>query len=154
MARYRTSLTIKRPLAETFAFFSDFRNAPSWDPQTVSARKATDGDIGLGTIFVLVGGTAGINFDLPYEIVSYDPPHQFILKGKNRIFRYRDVIDFIAEGEHTRMSYYAELRFRGLLRAGNPLMSLMFQRIGDEATRRMPTAAEAAIPATTAPNLS
>lgn len=146
MARYRTSLIIKRPLAETFAFFSDFRNAPSWDPQTKRARKATEGDIGVGTTFVLVGGALGLEFDLPYHVVGYDAPNQFILEGENRVFRYRDVIDFTAEGDHTRMSYFATLRFRGLLRVGNPLMRLMFQRIGDHATRRMPAAAEAAIP--------
>lgn len=147
MARYRTSLIIKRPLADTFAFFSDFRNAPTWDPQTRTARKDTEGDIGLGTRFILVGGALGMNFELPYEIVGFDPPHQFILEGENRVFRYRDVIDFVAEGDNTRLSYYAELGFRGLLRVGNPCMSLMFRSIGDKATRDMPRAAEAGIPA-------
>lgn len=147
MAKYRTSLIIHRPLADTFAFISDFSNAASWDPQTKSSRKVTQGDIGVGTKFILVGGAVGLNFDLPYEIVSYDPPNQFVLEGETSVFRYRDVIDFVAVGADTRVTYDAELCFRGLLRVGNPFMRLMFQRIGDSATRGMPAAVEAGVPA-------
>ena len=143
MARYRTSLIIQRPRDIAFGYISDFSNAPSWDPQTRSARKLTDGPIGPGTRFALTGGSGGLTFELPYEIVVYDPPRHFILEGETRLFEYRDIIDFVEhDSGATRVLYEAVLAFKGVLRLGNPMMSLMFRHIGDSATRGMPGAVE------------
>lgn len=56
MAMYETTLIVPRPIEETFAFVSDFRNAARWDPRTYSASKTTDGPIEIGTRFMLTGG--------------------------------------------------------------------------------------------------
>jgi hypothetical protein len=56
VATYETTLNISKPLDETFAFVSDFRNAAVWDPRTYSVDKTTDGPIGVGTRFMLTGG--------------------------------------------------------------------------------------------------
>lgn len=142
MARYQTSLTVRKPLDETFAYLSDFSRAHTWDPQTKSARKDTPGPIGVGTRFVLVGGALGLNFELPYDIVEYDPLRRVILEGETSIFHYRDIIDFREQGPNTRVHYDADLCFKGLFRIGNPAMRLLFQRIGYNATRDMAAAVE------------
>src|SRR4029079_5945778 len=56
MAFYEISIHVPRPIEETFAFVSNFRNAAKWDPRTYSAEKTTPGPIGIGTVFVLRGG--------------------------------------------------------------------------------------------------
>ena len=42
VATHETILTIPRPIEETFAFVSDFRNAAKWDPRTYAAEKTMD----------------------------------------------------------------------------------------------------------------
>lgn len=153
MAVYETTLIIAAPIEATFAFVSDFRNAARWDPRTYMVAKATDGPIGVGTRFVLTGGmlqeetarrlhlpqsVAGL--PLPYDVTEFDPPNYFTLDGETRMVRYHDRIEFSAEGEGTSLRYYAELDTKGVLKIAAPLLKVMFQRIGDDATRGIPGA--------------
>ena len=157
MASYEAILQIPLPLDATFAFVSDFRNAARWDPRTYSVEKATEGQIGVGTRFILSGGMlpedtvrrlrlpwrlAGMA--LPYDIVEFNPPNEFVLRGETRTFRYCDHLEFTAEGEGTRLRYYAELEVRGPFSWGDSFLQRMFTRIGDDATRGLPDAAVAA----------
>lgn len=150
MPTYETTLLVPRPLEETFAFVSDFRNAARWDPRTFSTEKVTEGPIGLGTRFLLSGGLVPqylvpgrlaflleplLAMPLPYDVVAFDPPREFVLQGETAAFRYDDRITFAAEGASTRLTYLARLEFRGVLTPFNPILQLAFKRIGDDATR-------------------
>ena len=150
VANYETILSIAAPIEAAFAFVSDFRNAAKWDPRTYNARKTIDGPIGVGTRFVLTGGMMSeslINrlrlpvsvagMALPYDVVEFDPPNEFVLAGESPILRWRDRLAFSEEGAGTRLHYFAELQFRGSLVIAEPLLRMMFRRIGDDATREL-----------------
>ena len=151
MATYETILTVPRSVEETFAFVSDFRHAVHWDPRTYAVEKTTQGPIGVGTRFMLTGGMmredlvrrlriprslAGM--PLPYDVVKFDPPKEFILKGESRLFRYCDHLEFSHDGNGTLLRYFAELEMKGALVVSEPLLRRLFKRIGDEATRDLP----------------
>ena len=155
VATYETILTVPHPIDVTFAFVSDFRNAARWDPRTYSAEKATDGPIGVGTRFMLTGGlmredfaqrmhlpTRLIGMPLPYDIVEFDPPNEFVLKGETGLVGYCDRLRFSATEEGTSLRYSAQLEMKGPMRIGEPLLRRVFTRIGDEATRGLPAAVE------------
>lgn len=149
MASYETTLTIPRPVAETFEFVSDFSNAARWDPRTYSAEKATEGPIGVGTRFVLEGGalredllrrlripTSIAGMSLPYDVVEFDPPRMFVLEGTSALYRYTDRLDFEPEGpEATLLRYAATLELRGPMAIADVMLRPIFRRIGDDATR-------------------
>lgn len=158
MASYETVLTVPQPVAETFAFVSNFQNAASWDPRTYSAARTTQGPIGVGTRFVLMGGllprdqlgrwhvsekVAGMA--LPYDVVEFDAPNEFVLEGESRLVRYRDHLEFAPDGAGTRLRYVAELELKGALARLEPRLQKMFTRIGDDATRGIPAALERAV---------
>ena len=156
MAKYEAILHVPLSVEATFAFVSDFRNAARWDPRTYAAEKVTEGPIGVGTRFVLTGGMmreeavkrlrlpkALAGMALPYDIVEFDPPNEFVLKGETRLVRYCDHLEFSAESEGTRLRYYAELELKGPLAIGERLMQRSFKQIGDDATRGLPDAAAA-----------
>jgi hypothetical protein len=142
MAHYVTTMLIRRRADETFAFVSDLRNAPKWDPQTVEAAKVSEGPITAGTRFCLVGNLLGYNFKLPYEIQLYDPPCELVIAGETAVLRYRDRITLAPQGAETYLTYEAQLEAKGVLRFANPLLPLLFQQIGDAATKQMPEAVE------------
>jgi hypothetical protein len=161
VARFETSLVIPRPLAATFAFVTDLRNASRWDPRTYEARKITEGDIGLGTRFLLLGGLLteatlerfhipellrGVR-ELPYEVVSFIPRREMVVRGETSALRYEDQLVFSAEGDATRLRYVATMELHGALHLGEPLLDSIFEAIGADATRRIPAAVEAALPA-------
>lgn len=148
MATYDTEIEIPCPVDRAFSFVSDFANAALWDPRTYAAERVTGGQIGVGTRFVLTGGAlrgstlrrlrlspTRVGMKLPYDVVEFDPPSRFVLEGRTAIYRYDDRLTFTAVGEHTHLRYQATLDLRGPLRIAEPLLALLFRRIGDDATR-------------------
>jgi hypothetical protein len=142
MAYYVTSMLVRRSVGDTFAFISDLRNAPSWDPQTIEAYQLSEGPIGAGTRFRLVGTVLGYKLDLPYEVQRYDAPHELVIGGETTMMRYSDRITLAAYGPDTRLTYEARLDLKGIFRLANPFLPLVFRKIGDAATKRMPEAVE------------
>jgi hypothetical protein len=151
VASYEAFLHIPRPVAETFAFISDFSNAPRWDPRTYSAIKESAGPIGVGTLFILNGGLIAEDWldrlhiprgvagmALPYEVTLFDAPNEFVLAGESRLVRYHDHLEFAADGAGTRLRYYAELELKASARLLDQRLQALFTRIGDDATRDIP----------------
>src|SRR5215217_242795 len=155
MALFQASLIVRRNTEVTFAFVSDFRHATTWDPRTYEATKTTEGPIGLGTKFMLLGGlfpkdtrVCGVTLPrvllgeqrLPYEIVVHQPSRELALAGETTTLRYHDHLQFSPEGPDTRLLYTARIELKGLLKVGEPLSRWMFDRIGTAATQGIPDA--------------
>ena len=158
MATFHTSLWIPRAPADVFAFVSDFRNAPRWDPRTYSAAMVTDAPIRLGTRFELQGGllTKSVhnelpaflrgNETLPYDIVEFDPPRVVAFSGETRTTRYHDRIQLSDEDGGTRLTYDAELTLTGPLGITDPVFQVLFEKIGRDATDPIPAVVVEALP--------
>lgn len=157
MATYETAFVVERPVEETFDFISSFDNAAKWDPRTFSARKVTEGPVRLGTRFVLAGSVLRKDalpvqlpaalvgaLPLPYEVVGFVPPRELTLAGETPFVRYSDRIEFRSLGPHTKVHYAARLELKGPFSVGDRLLQLLFQRIGDDATRQIAAVVEAA----------
>jgi len=160
MATFTTKLVIPRPLAATFAFVTDFRNAPLWDPHTCAAQQVTPGPVGLHTKFLLRGGLLGQqtlerlhvpnalrpSMALPYEVVAFVPEHEMVIRGETALLRYEDHLLFAAEGDSTQLRYTATMALKGVLAVGNPLLQPLLAMLGAAATRDLPAAVAAALP--------
>jgi polyketide cyclase/dehydrase/lipid transport protein len=158
MATFHTSLWIPRPAADVFAFVSDFRHAPRWDPRTYSATMVTAEPVGLGSQFELQGGllTKSVhdelpamlrgNETLPYEIVEFDPPRVVAFRGETRTTQYHDRIQLFEQPGGTQLVYDAELVLKGVLELGAAAFQLLFDKIGRDATEPIPGVVTAALP--------
>lgn len=145
MAHSFNRLHTRRSAEQAFDFISDFRHASLWDPRTQSVRKVTDGPIGRGTQFMLTALLpAGFTLDFPYEIEAYDRARELVFNGRRPCFSYRERINFIPDATGTVIEYRAEMWLTSLLLLGNPILSLIYQRIGDDATSGIVPALESA----------
>ncbi len=140
MARYQTTLFIPVPIEETFAYCSDFSHA-TWDPAVKTATR-TDGSgpIGVGSTFLLVSPMLIGSIDFHYTIEIYERPHHVRLTGKTWFARYTDDLRFASVPGGTSLRYKAQFSLRGPLILGEPIMQILFKRIGDSATRGIPDA--------------
>jgi dehydrogenase/reductase SDR family protein 12 len=144
MAHSFNRLHSRTSVPASFDFISDFRHAPRWDPNTQSVTKLTPGPIAHGTRFLLRAALLGVRFEMPYEIAEYERPKRLVFIGSTTWLRYREEISFTADGAGTRIDYSAYMWLRSLLALGNPLLSLIYQRIGNSATRGIAAALDAA----------
>ena len=135
MAHSFNRLHTRRSPEYAFDFISDFCHASLWDPRTQSVRKVSDGPIGRGTRFLLRAKlVAGLTLDFPYEIAEYDRASTLVFTGRTPYFVYRERVTFTHDGPGTTIDWDAEMRLASLLALGNPILSLVYQRIGDDAT--------------------
>ena len=140
MPRYSTTIASKLAPADAFAYMADFSNAHFWDPSVSQAARVSDGPIGLGSAFAVVARFAGKDVPLTYTIVAYEPPAKVVLEARSG-FASRDTITVEeAPGGGSLVHYDALLAFNGLARLADPLMQLVFNRVGAKAKAGLETA--------------
>jgi Polyketide cyclase / dehydrase and lipid transport len=137
MARYVTTIGSRLPPEQAFAYMADFENARSWDPSVSEARREGGGPVGLGSAFRLVSRFAGRNVSLRYTIVRYEPPRLLVLEAEQPSFLSHDEITVERDGDGSAVRYDARLEFRGARRVLDPLLQLIFNRVGARAATGM-----------------
>jgi uncharacterized membrane protein len=83
MITFEKSIFINRPQQEVFDFLSNLENGIQWR-SLESAKRTSDGPIGAGSTWREASKFLGREIELDIEMISYDPPHQFINKTIGR----------------------------------------------------------------------
>lgn len=134
MARYVTTIDSPRPQEDVFAYLSDFSTTQEWDPGVAEAERLDEGEIVVGGRVRIVADFMGRKTSLVYEVTAIDPPHSITLRGENATVVSLDKMTFEATpAGGTRIVYDADLTLKGPMRLGDPLLKLVFNRIGDKA---------------------
>ncbi|MBM3940048.1 MAG: hypothetical protein FJ318_03980 [SAR202 cluster bacterium] len=133
MIRYETSIPSTMTGPDAFAYMSDFTNSVDWDPNVISARRATDGDIGLGTAFDLVSKFAWSRVPLRYVVTAYDAPRRVALTAQKSTFDGIDTITVARDNGRTVVTYDARLVFKGIARVMEPFVGIVFRRVARSA---------------------
>lgn len=142
MARYVAEVTTTRSQDEVFAFMSDFRNAPAWDPGTKAARLLNSSagnqtDVMVGSRFALDVAFGPRTLQAIYEITELHPPNLVVLRADEPWFLSLDRISVRTEGSMTVLTYDAEMIMKKYSAVMSPLMDVMFPRICRRAERRL-----------------
>jgi uncharacterized protein YndB with AHSA1/START domain len=75
------SITINRPVEDVFAFVTDVTNDPAWHTDVLEARKASEGPIGLGTIWHSRFKPAMGISEGDMEVVTFEPSRKQVMRG-------------------------------------------------------------------------
>ena len=135
MARYVDAIDLPLPVEAAFDYLADFSRTAEWDPGVSEARRLTRGEVGLGSRFRVTVSFLGRRIPLEYRITEYDRPSRLVLVGGDASLRSTDEISFVPRPGGTRMTYEARLELGGLRRLADPILDLLFQRIGRLALR-------------------
>jgi len=137
VARYVASLDSDREPSAAFAYVSDFSTTREWDPNVLDAERVGDGPIGAGSRFKLTTSFAGRRASITYEISEHDPPRAVTFRGENATVLSVDRVTFEPIGAGTRVTYDADLRFKGPLQIADPLLQVILNRLGRQALAGM-----------------
>jgi hypothetical protein len=122
MARFVTTIPSVWPPADAFAYMAAFENAAEWDPSVSEAHRDGDG-------FAVVARFGPRDVPLRYVVTESEAPHRVVLEARRPGFVSRDTIT-VEEGSVT---YDASLLFSGLGRLADPIMQIVFNRVGRKA---------------------
>jgi hypothetical protein len=139
VAHFTTTIESRLPAAAAFAYMAGFDNAAEWDPSVVEARRLDSGDLRVGSAFHVVSTFAGRRVPLRYEITAFDPDHRVVLEAWSSTFGSVDTITVAPAGDGSRVTYDARLVFKGLSRLADPVMQLVFNRVGRKADASLRT---------------
>jgi hypothetical protein len=112
---------------------SDLRNFASWDPGVLTVTQVAGDGGGPESSFDVAVKSVGGGMVLRYETVEYDEPGNLLVEARNSKFTSIDRIAVVAKDEGSIVTYAAELLLNGCLSPLNPLLGLVFNRIGDRA---------------------
>jgi hypothetical protein len=133
MAHYAARIPVSVTRSAAFAYLSRFDRAAAWDPGVEAGEMVTPEPVGVGSRFHLVASFVGRHIPLDYEIVEYDRDERIVLRADNRSVRSVDTITFEDDEHGSVVVYDAHLDAKGFGRLADPLLAIVFRRIGDRA---------------------
>lgn len=139
MASYHDTIQGSKTPEAAFDYLADFTSTLDWDPSVDRAERLDDGPVGPGSKFKIVTRFAGRDVELVYEIVEYDHPRRVVLRGENKTTVSIDTIEVAPDGAGCTVTYDAQLELAGPLKLADPLVHLIFQRLGAKAAAGLRT---------------
>ena len=131
MPRFSTRIRTTRSREDVFAYLSDLENFADWDPGTKSSKQTKGRGPGSGAEYELASGGA----TLTYTVIAYDPPARMQARGRSKVVTAVDTFSITRDGDGSVVTYEAELTGNGVFRVANPIFSLMFKKLGEDAAK-------------------
>lgn len=133
MARYVGTIESIRAPAEAFDYLADFSSVAEWDPSAVSAKMLAE-QPGLGAEFEVVVRFAGRELPFLYRTTEFERPDRIVLRAESSAVVSEDTITVRARPDGgSEVTYDADLRPKGIMRLADPVLGLLFKRLGDNA---------------------
>ena len=114
--QFSGSAVIDRPIDEVFAFLAAGTNDPKFSPRVLEIRQATDGPVGVGTVFESRVKDAGMTTSRRFELTQLEPPTRirWTERSKNMVTVPDGGYDLEALGERqTKVTIHNELDGHG-----------------------------------------
>jgi carbon monoxide dehydrogenase subunit G len=131
----RTFLVRPEP-AVVIDYLKDFAHTEAWDPGTETCTQESPGEIRVGTRWHNVSKIAGVTTELTYTLEALTPG-RLVFKGENDSASTTDTITVQAKGGGSEVSYEAVIEPKGAGKLGEPLLKLLFERIGTKTEKQM-----------------
>ncbi|MBK1787753.1 SRPBCC family protein [Prauserella cavernicola] len=141
MVDVRRTFTVRAPLDTVVDYLSDFANAESWDPGTVSCARLGTGPVEVGSRWRNVSEFRGKETELVYRLTRRER-ERLTFVGENKTATSTDDVAFAEVDGGTRIDYRASIRFHGLAKLADPFLRREFERLGDELVPTMTAAVE------------
>ncbi len=134
MPHYRTTVRTPWPQLRAFEYLSDLEHFAEWDPGVKRSMQVSGNGTAVGSAFDVTVGGVGRDLTLRYEIVALDSPERVEVRAETGMLLSVDVMTFQPTSDGgCAVTYDADLSLKGGFRLGNPILGVVFGRIGDRA---------------------
>ena len=130
------TFTVKPTPDVVVDYLADFTHAEEWDPGTEPCTRLDSGPIQVGSRFHNESKIAGVSTELVYELVTLDAD-KVVLRGENDSATSTDTITVTPKDGGSEITYEAVIEAKGVGKLAEPLMKLVFERIGSETEKKM-----------------
>ena len=112
MQRVERRAVIGAPPAEVFAYLSDLENLSEWQTGVKSARRTSEGEMGVGGSALVVRELMGQKIEAPLTITEYDPPRRLAIGSEVSGVKAQGTLDLTPteDGSATDLAFAMEIR--------------------------------------------
>jgi carbon monoxide dehydrogenase subunit G len=135
MAQFVISVRTFKGVTEVFDYMADLRNFAEWDPGVSKVAQVVGDGGGVASSFDVDVKGVGKDLTLRYETTRYEPPTVVVARAESSMFTSLDRIEVVADGAGSIVTYDAQLTLNGPLGIADPLLGLVFKRIGGRAAK-------------------
>lgn len=117
MIEFKNSVTIRKPLSEVFAFWSNPDNIPQWQGGVVSYRRDGDGSapVGVGTAYVITRKALGMQQETRGAYTAFEPGSRVVEQVTAGPASYTVETRFTDLGSQTRVDVETKLELGGMM---------------------------------------
>ena len=133
MPHYTTSVRTSWSATQAFEYLSDLEHFADWDPGVKRSVQVLGSGAGLGSAYDVTVAGAGRDITMRYETVAFEPSRRIEVRAETATLLSVDVMTFVEDATGCVATYDADLSLKGPLRLVNPVLGLVFNRIGDRA---------------------
>jgi hypothetical protein len=141
MIHVNRNFFVRAEAVKAMDFIKDFSNAEEWDPGTQRCVRLDSGEIGVGSRWHNESKLLFITTELEYELTELTATRA-VFCGENSSATSVDDITIKPEGAGARVTYDAQVTFKGFAKIGEPLMHLIFQKLARDTVKQMTEALE------------
>ena len=125
MKRVERRAVIGAPPAEVFAYLSDLETLSEWQMGVKSARRTSEGEMGVGGTALVVRELMGQTIEAPLTITEYDPPRRLGIGSEVSGVKADGILDLapIEDGAATDLTFAMEIRGSMLTRFMEPMIA-------------------------------
>lgn len=136
MAQIKSSIIIKRPIEEVFAFVADPRNDLKWRSDVVESN-VTSVSLNVGATFEFASEFMGRKIETKGEMTAYDPPKRFAWKSIKSPIPVSAVTTFEAVADGTLIVDTADFEPGGFFKIAEPLLIKQAQSAAEKDMKRL-----------------
>lgn len=117
MIEFKNSVTVRKPLDEVFAFWSDPDNIPRWQGGVISYRRDSDAGapIGVGTKYVITRKALGMQQETRGAYTAFEPGRRMVEQVTAGPASYTVETRFTDLGGQTRVDVETRLELGGMM---------------------------------------
>jgi carbon monoxide dehydrogenase subunit G len=143
--RFEGTTVVDRPIEQVFDFLADGTNDPKFSPRVLEIAKATDGPVGVGTVYKSTVKDAGVKTNREFEITEFERPTRirWAERSKNQVTAPEGGYDLAPEGSGTRVTIHNVLEGHGIGKLFAPLALRSARKGADQFAQSIKSAVEA-----------
>ncbi len=143
MTKVERTLIINQPIEKVFAYVTNPRNNPKWQPDIVELRISPDEPTRVGTRVTDVRSLLGRKLELTTEVTEFEPNKLMRVKSTSGPIPLRGYITFESIDGGTRVNFLAEAEPTGFFKLAERMFSSTWKKGVEDSLNKLKELLEA-----------
>ncbi len=128
MMNFNLNTHIHRPLTQVFSFVATPENDFQWQYGTLSSAQVSHGEVGIGTLFRVVGHLMGQRLETLYEVTTFELNRRYGFRSVTGPVDSHTLYLFEITDGATQIHMTLETDLRDLFKANNTIIVKRFKK--------------------------